>query len=85
MKTIGIEIDTDTRKLSMKLHAIANHLISLADELEIIDRKNECAHCGSYNTFTLYAEDRIVQVECDDCNKVVAHDDDLPTRLEGSE
>lgn len=66
MKSINIQVDT--QKMSMKLRTIADHFNSLADQLEIIDNKQQCSECGSYNTFTLREEGKVIQIECDACD-----------------
>lgn len=91
-RTIVIGVEADTDKLQLKLRAIAKHTEALADELDAIDNAWRC-NCGSFE----YMDESIHRTEdnekirrtriCSKCNEkyVLPVDDELPTRLEGSD
>lgn len=79
-------------KSKLKLRAIAEHVSKLADELDRIDKLEPC-ECGSFdytieslinsNTNEIISRSKV----CSECHKSLelSVDDELPTRLEGSE
>ena len=85
-QSISIAVDADTEKLQLKLRAIAKHAEQLANELDAIDNAWQC-ECGSFAYVDLYHDNTVVERTCSECNERYAYpnNDDLPTRLEGSE
>ena len=79
----GITIELGLSDISvMKLRAIGKHAEALANELDEIDKKVKCPYCGSHNT-DRHCHETVV-AHCNKC-KVDIAEDELPTRLEGSE
>lgn len=85
LATMGI--DLDTKRFELKLRAIAKHCEALANELEAIDHTWQC-ECGC----TEYVDEGFINSEviytkriCNNCGAAYVIDDDLSTRLEGSE
>ena len=86
VKGITIELGLSDRSVQ-KLRAIAKHCEALADELEVIDNAWQC-ECGC----TEYVDEGFINSEviytkriCNNCGAAYVIDNDLPTRLEGSE
>ncbi len=71
--------------MQLKLRAIAKHAEALADELDVIDNAWECEYCGhdEYVVHRILGNDKLCK--CAKCNEKCVINDDLPTRLEGSE
>lgn len=88
-KPLTITVDVGTEKIQLKLRAIATHCEALADELDVIDKLEPCRGCGSFNYSTCkvqHSDGELFScyIECHGCG-VKYHDEDLPTRLEGSD
>lgn len=88
-KGITVSVDMDTDKMQLKLRAIAKHTEALADELDVID-SNECTELSVKQIELL---ERMIELNkqngmaiciCD-VDRVLKLDDELPTRLEGSD
>lgn len=83
-KPLSISVDMNTDKLQLKLRVIANHCEALANELDAIDSTWQC-ECGC----TEYVDEGFINScmkrICNDCGAAYVIDNDLPTRLEGSE
>ncbi|WP_249659394.1 hypothetical protein [Lysinibacillus fusiformis] len=85
--TIRLEFDD---KSKLKLRAIAKHVGALADELDAIDNAWQC-DCGSIEyidtTLEAFKESRCTVRECNQCHEryAIPTDDELPTRLEGTD
>lgn len=83
-KGITIELGFDD-KSKLKLRAIAKHVGALADELDRIDNLWQC-ECGAINYEEYHAEQKAYRRECKSCGEsYLIPNDELPTRLEGSE
>lgn len=85
-KTMTIAIDMSTDKLQLKLKAVAKHCEALGKELDAIDNAWQC-DCGSYDySDHTYPSGSLAKRICDKCKEsYVVPNDDLPTRLEGSD
>ncbi|MFJ7736409.1 hypothetical protein ACIQ2D_08695 [Lysinibacillus sp. NPDC097287] len=79
----GIEVKLDTQKLQQKLRAIAKHTEALAVELDAIDNAWQC-DCGCDEKEEILIDNETLFVACFKCGKPI-EDDELPTRLEGSD
>ena len=76
-------IDLDTKRFELKLRAIAKHTEALADELDVIDNAWQC-DCGCEEKEEIQIDNETLFVACFKCGKPI-EDDELPTRLEGSD
>ena len=90
-KPLSISVEMNTDKLQLKLRAIAKHTEALVDELDRIDNAWQC-DCGSIEyvdkTLTNGRTDEVFYSTrtCNNCGESYAiNDDELPTRLEGSD
>lgn len=84
VRGITIELGFDN-KSKLKLRAIAKHAEALDDELDAIDNAWSC-DCGSTEFVDFYSDSKVIRRECEKCSEQYAmNDDELPTRLEGSD
>lgn len=83
---LSITVDVGTDKMQLKLRAIAKHVGALADELDAIDNAWRCEYCGhgEYTVHHILGQEKLCKcAKCDE--KCVVPNDELPTRLEGSQ
>ena len=89
IRGITIDLGVDTNKMQLKLRAIAKHTEALADELDAIDNAWQCPNCDESNYDDYFAGKAFKHRVCNACNTFYdgqdITDDDLPTRLEGSD
>ncbi|MEY9973156.1 DNA-directed RNA polymerase subunit M/transcription elongation factor TFIIS [Lysinibacillus sp. RC46] len=87
--TIDVGIDDKTK---LRLRVIAKHVGALADELDRIDKAEECPKCNEMSLYEITEKLVITDFhisestwhECDKCG-YSEKDTELPTRLEGSD
>ena len=85
VKGITVELGMSTDKVQQKLRAIAKHAGALADELDRIDNAWSCSECGHDSYASLFDGPNIIHHACNKCGKHLDTNEELPTRLEGSE
>lgn len=90
-KPLSISVDMDTDKMQLKLRAIAKHAEALADELDAIDNAWQC-ECGATDYSDVEIARKLYRRTCEGCKETFVinedaegYDDELPTRLEGSD
>lgn len=90
-QSIAIAVEVDTNKLQLKLRAIAKHAEALANELDAIDNAWQC-ECGATGYSDVEIANKLYERTCEGCKETFVineddegYDDELPTRLEGSD